>query len=203
MDITPTGVTARKTRRRGEELEDALLGAAWEVLSERGYGGFSYEAVASRAATSRPVLYRRWPTLEELLLATLRKYWRPIPIPDTGSLRGDAVAFLTDLVDARARLVAVLSIQLASFFAETGLSLSQIRDALRGTTERGPFHIIIDRAVARGEIPEQERPARLIELPFHLIQHQMLMTGQPVTADTIEETVDALWLPLLQSSRYC
>jgi AcrR family transcriptional regulator len=196
--MSPTEPVARKTRRYGEELEDALLDAAWEVLVERGYAGFSYEAVAERAATSRPVLYRRWPTLEELLLATLRKHWRPIPIPDTGSLRGDAIAFLTDLVAARARLVAVLSIQLASFFAETGRSLSQIRDALRGTTEPGAFRIIIDRAVARGEIPEQERPARLVELPFDLIQHQMLMTGQPVTADAIEETVDALWLPLLQ-----
>lgn len=196
-----TESAARKTRRHGEELEGALLDAAWEILIERGYTGFTYEAVADRAATSRPVLYRRWSTVEDLLLAALGKHWQPIPIPDTGSLRGDAIAFLTDLVAARARLVAVLSIQLASFFAETGLSLSQIRDALRGTAEPGPFRTIVDRAVARGEIPEKERPARLVNLPFDLIQHQMLMTGQPVAADAIEETVDELWVPLLQGRR--
>lgn len=201
--MSRTEPAPRKTRRHGEELEDALLEAAWEILIERGYTGFTYEAVADRAATSRPVLYRRWLTLEELLLAALRKHWRPIPIPDTGSLRRDAIAFLTDLVAARARLVAVLSIQLASFFAETGRSLSEIRAALRGAAEPNPFRIIVDRAVARGEIPEQGRPARLVKLPFDLIQHQMLMTGQPVTADVIEETVDELWLPLLHGRSAC
>jgi len=49
------------TRRRGAELEAALLDAAWDELQAVGYAGLTMEAVADRAGTSRAVLYRRWP----------------------------------------------------------------------------------------------------------------------------------------------
>ena len=43
---------------RGAELEEALLDAAWAELQEVGYPAFTYEGVAQRAGTSKPVLYR-------------------------------------------------------------------------------------------------------------------------------------------------
>jgi len=58
-------------RRRGKELEDALLHAAWAELQENGYAGFTLEAVAERAGTSRPVLYRRWAGKDELVGAAI------------------------------------------------------------------------------------------------------------------------------------
>ena len=88
------------TRRRGAALEAAILDAAWEVLREAGYAGFTFEAIAARAGTSRPVLYRRWTGRQALLVATLRQLWRSKPFegPDTGSLRGDALAFLMQAI---------------------------------------------------------------------------------------------------------
>ncbi|WP_448062195.1 TetR/AcrR family transcriptional regulator [Cellulomonas hominis] len=62
----------RLSIRRGAELEEALLDAAWQQLLTAGYGGFTVDAVAERAHTSKPVLYRRWPTREDLLLALVR-----------------------------------------------------------------------------------------------------------------------------------
>ena len=61
-----------KTRRRGAELEEALLEAAWQELEERGYAGLTMENVATRAGTSRPVIARRWRSKAELTIATLR-----------------------------------------------------------------------------------------------------------------------------------
>lgn len=34
------------TRRRGRKLENAILDAAWDVLTVHGYHGFTYEVVA-------------------------------------------------------------------------------------------------------------------------------------------------------------
>ena len=59
-------------RRRGSELEGALLDAAWEELQANGYAGLTYDAVAARAGTSKPALYRRWPTKADLVVATMR-----------------------------------------------------------------------------------------------------------------------------------
>ena len=62
------------TRRRGPELENALLEAAYAELVEGGLAAFTLDGVASRAHTSRPVLYRRWATREELVIAAIRHH---------------------------------------------------------------------------------------------------------------------------------
>ncbi len=87
MDLTADSTT----RRRGAELEDAILDAAWLQLIGNGYSAFTFEAVAARAGTSRPVLYRRWKDREQLMIATIRheRAKDPIEIPDTGDLRDD------------------------------------------------------------------------------------------------------------------
>ena len=83
-------------RRRGAALEAALLDAAWEELTERGYEGFTIDAVAERARTSRAVVYRRWPGTAELVrAAAVRAGARQLPpVPDTGTPRGDVVELL-------------------------------------------------------------------------------------------------------------
>src|SRR3954471_19906591 len=83
-------------RRRGEELEHALLTAAWAELIEVGYPKMTIENVAARAGTSKPVIYRRWPTKAKLVIAALA---HNMPLQqsdiDTGSLRGDLLEFLS------------------------------------------------------------------------------------------------------------
>src|SRR5215472_19059285 len=85
-----------RVRRRGSDLEDAILEAAWEELTAVGYAHLTIDAAAARAHTSKPVLYRRWPTRPELVLAALRQRGPLLSgePPDTGSLRGDVLALL-------------------------------------------------------------------------------------------------------------
>lgn len=70
-------------RRRGPELDEAILQAVWDELSTKGYGGLTLDSVASRAGTSRPVLHRRWKSRSELVMAALARYvaLNPISIP--------------------------------------------------------------------------------------------------------------------------
>ncbi|MET8869892.1 TetR/AcrR family transcriptional regulator [Nonomuraea sp. NPDC004580] len=185
------------SRRRGARLEEAILDAAWHVLAEHGYHGFTYEAVAARAGTSRPVLYRRWPQREDLLLATLTTYWRPIEIPDTGSLRDDAIAFLRNADADRSGMITLMSVQLGGYFHETGSSLSRLRDSLLESGRPAPFETIVGRAVARGELPDVPRPSRVVNLPLDLLRHDLFMTMRPVPYEKIVEIVDVVWLPLL------
>ncbi len=185
------------TRRRGAALENAITDAAWDVLVEHGYNGFTYEAVAARAGTSKPVLYRRWPQREDLLIATLTRYWRPLGIPDTGSLRQDALTLLRTVNAERGRTVILLRIHLADYFRETGTDFNDLRSRLLPADRTPPFAQLVDRAAARGELTDVPRSARVVNLPFDLVRHDMLMTMGPVPDESIVEIVDTVWLPLL------
>ncbi|MFD0312840.1 TetR/AcrR family transcriptional regulator [Streptomyces flavalbus] len=185
------------TRRRGATLENAITDAAWEVLVELGYSGFTYEAIAARAGTSKPVLYRRWPQREDLLIATLTRHWRPLDIPDTGSLRQDALTLLRTVNAERARTVILLRVQLADYFRETGTNFGDLRSRLRPGDQRPPFATLVDRAVERGELTDVPRSDRVVNLPFDLVRHDMLMAMAEVPDENIVEIVDTVWLPLL------
>ncbi|MEV5893429.1 TetR/AcrR family transcriptional regulator [Nonomuraea fuscirosea] len=185
------------TRRRGARLEDAILDAAWEVVTEHGYHGFTYEAIAARAGTSRPVLYRRWPRRQDLLLATLTKFWRLIDVPDTGCLRDDAIGFLRNADADRAGMITLMSVQLEEYFRDTGTSLGELRDTLLPPGLPSAFETIVARAVERGELPDVPRSPRMLNLPLDLLRHDLLLTMRPVPDETIAEIVDEIWLPLL------
>ena len=97
-------------RRRGEELENALLDAAWEELATAGFASLTMESVAARAKTGVAVLYRRWPNKDDLVLAAIDHYRRthPVETPDTGTLRGDLLALLGELQRRRSSFTTVI-----------------------------------------------------------------------------------------------
>jgi AcrR family transcriptional regulator len=185
-------------RRRGRELEEALLEAAWEALVEGGYGAFTIEAVAERAGTSRPVIYRRWPDRASLGLAAIRHHEagdRP-PIPDSGSLRGDLIAVLEAANTTRFEMAAVMSVQLGAYYQETGQSPEDLRRVVIGDRVTAIDTISL-RAIARGEVDVGALTPRIASLPFDLVRHELLMTLKPVPTMTILEIVDDIFLPLV------
>jgi AcrR family transcriptional regulator len=54
-------------RPRDARIDSAVLDAAAELLSEVGYADLTVAAIADRAGTSRPAVYRRWPTKAHLI----------------------------------------------------------------------------------------------------------------------------------------
>lgn len=143
------------------------------------------------------MLYRRWPQREDLLLATLTKYWQLIAVPDTGSLRDDAIGFLRNADADRAGMITLMSVQLAGYFRETGTSLGELRETLLPPGQATAFETIVARAVERGELPDVPRSSRVVNLPLDLLRHDMFMTMHAVPDESIVEIVDEVWLPLL------
>ena len=189
------------TRRRGQELENALLTAAWDQLVEGGYGAFTLEAVAERAGTSRPVLYRRWKNRNELLVAAVHYASNRdlVGIPDTGSLRGDILALFELSNRSRVGLAVALNVQLGGYFRETGTSMSDLREQMLGDRVTG-MKTIMDRAIARGEVDPDRVTPRLVSLPFDLYRHELIMTLKPVPRDTQEQILDEVFLPLVRGT---
>lgn len=187
-------------RRRGAALEAALLDAAWAELAELSYAGMTYEGVARRAETSRTVVYRRWPTKPDLVLAALRRFYElhPVARPDTGTLRGDVVSFLTEFNAQRGELITVFTVRLGTYFEETGTGLAELRTTLFGPLAgRTAMDPILARAHARGEIDLDAIPPRVASLPVDLLRNELLTTDGAVTPETIESIVDDVFLPLV------
>jgi AcrR family transcriptional regulator len=197
VDLDEDGSPPR--RRRGPELEDALLDAAWQELQEQGYSGTTYDAVAARAGTSKPVLYRRWPGKADLVVAAMHHAGLFVrrALPDTGSLRDDVITSLRDFNASRAAFITAISVYMANIASDTGLSPADLRDRLLGE-RAGSGRLLLDRAVARGEVPDRQRSDGLVTMPFDLFRHDLMLTLAPVPERRILEIVDDLWLPLLR-----
>lgn len=189
---------APATRRRGANLETALLDAAWTELTAVGYGAFTIEGVAARARTSRAVLYRRWPNRAELAVAAIRHYMQATAteLPDAGTFRADVLALLRQISARGAAVAGVFSFLIADYFEETGLSLSDLRERIiAGRPNR--MDAIIERAVERGEIDPARLSPRIASLPIDLVRHDLIVNSAPVPESTLIEIVDNLFLPLL------
>ena len=188
----------RSTRRRGTALEDALLAATIDELVASGYSGLTIERVAERAGTSRHVIYRRWGNREELVLAALKRDAArdAVVVPDTGSLRGDVLETMRTANKRRLGAVAIYSVQLGSYFQETGTSLAELRKQLIGDRPSA-MKEIIDRAVARGEVDPARLTPRVITLPWDLLRHEALMSLGSIPDSVIVAIVDDIFLPLV------
>jgi len=186
------------TRRRGEELEAALLDAAWAEFVGNGYAELTYDGVASRAGTSRSVVYRRWPTKQELALAALTHAGqeRPAVVPDTGTLRGDLIAMLQDFNRGSAQMMVLLGVHMGDFYRETGLSPAELREHWVGA-RASVARAVVERAVERGEVPRERVTARTVGLAADLVRHDVLMRLEPLTDDAIAAIVDGVVLPVL------
>ena len=196
---TPAPEPIRR-RRRGPELESALLDAAWNELVEVGFAGLTMESVAARAQTGVAVLYRRWTNKDQLVLAAIEHYSQAhrVEIPDTGTLRGDLLTLLTSMSNARATFMAVAAAAgFSGLLTSTGLTPAQARVKILGDQRVRGDQIIYRRAHDRGEIDLDRIPPAVLAMPFDLVRHDLLMNLGPVKPERITSIVDEIFLPLV------
>lgn len=192
-------MTEKKTRRRGQVLEEAILDAAWEEVIVVGYQHFTVEGVVKRAKTSRSVVYRRWNNRVELFEAALLRYFRnnlPI-VPDTGSMRTDLIDVLGQIAEKRANLMIFFLTQMADYYRETDSKPVDLKQKIL----QGGISVldqIIANAVARGEISDQPIPDLIKHLPFDMLRNEVHMNFEPPSKDKIYEIVDLVFMPLVR-----
>jgi AcrR family transcriptional regulator len=186
------------SRRRGKVLEAAIFEVVLQELAETGYVNFSIERVAARAGTSKPVIYRRWPTRARLVYAALRATRLVVSseAPDTGTVRGDIMVILNRISE----MVDELSPEV--IFGLIAELLHESESSLFAEVHEGNAKImreILTRGIGRGEIAAEKLTPRLAALPFDLVRYQLMVLRQPLSAQDIEEIIDGIFLPLVQA----
>lgn len=181
-------------RRRGLALEEAILDAAWSELSTNGYAKFTFETVARLAGTSRPVLYRRWPTRSDLASAAIVRHMKrnPIIVPDLGNLKDELLCAMRKFADRAPPDLMRLVFEMHDDMASGAVNFTDVR------FHENPIGDVIARGVARGEVdPERLKPRVLRALPS-LVMHEIVVTAQPISNQTITELIDQIFIPLTQ-----
>lgn len=192
-------MTETKSRRRGEELEKAILDAAWAELSDVGYTALTIEAVAKRAGTSKPVIYRRWSNRAHLVMAAWAKQRPDGPkAVNTGTLRSDLLALFSGIAY---RMGAMMGEAVAGVMGEAFRHpeiTALLRDRLSESPLASPIERIVERAVERGELAPVQLPSRVVRLPLDVLRAEAITCGAPVAEKTIVELVDDVYVPLLK-----
>ena len=188
-------------RRRGADLEEALLEAAWAELTERGYAGLTMESVAARAGTSRPVLARRWDGKNALAIAAIRQQMakNPLAVPDRGDVRTELLEFLKRASSRAIGIAAAFTMFSSDYFQETSTQPQDLRAALTGgeSSALGP---ILDRAVKRGEIDSGKLIPPVATLLSDLFRYHAIMTFAPPPPALRAAWVDSVFLPLVRKA---
>ncbi len=183
-------------RRRGPELDDAILDAVWHEITTKGYGGLTLDSAASRAGTSRPVIHRRWKSRSELVIAALARYVarNPINVADQGNVRSEMILLLQGLSErAQPHLIRIL-FDMREDLLKDNIYLADLPGRIG---EQGLVADILSRGVQRGEIDPTRISSRITSLPTDLARHDMLMTLKPLSDKSIEEIIDEVFLPLV------
>ena len=150
-------------RPRNPRIDSAVLDATVALVGETGYAALSVDAIARRARTSKPAIYRRWPSKAHLVHEAVFPIDATSELPDTGSLAGDVREMLR-------RTVAVLSTP-AARAALPGLVGEMAADLTLHAALLARFDAILSRgitarlqdAAARGEVRPDVTAADLVE----------------------------------------
>ncbi|WGY01784.1 TetR/AcrR family transcriptional regulator [Nocardioides sp. QY071] len=125
-------------RPRDADLDTAIIQVTRERLAEQGYSQISLSEIAAAAGTTRPTLYRRWPTKLDLVIAALEWGFQA----QTDSYPSDAIA---ELEPREAFVEAVRRLDPAYFNEDAMLLMGNFMGEARRTPEL--LAIVRERAV--------------------------------------------------------
>jgi AcrR family transcriptional regulator len=78
--------------------DDEILTFTNQLIAKHDISGVTVDMVAAKAGVSKATIYRRWPSRNALILDAITIMHRPGAKPNTGSVRGDLIILLRELV---------------------------------------------------------------------------------------------------------
>jgi AcrR family transcriptional regulator len=191
VSTAPSERTARGGRPRDTAIDDAVLAATLDALGVDGYGGLSLTAVARAAGTSKPALYRRWPTRARLVLAALERRVHAVDPPNTSCTMCDLAECLGLFVTAYEKLPpGVLAPLLAEADGEAGLRdefMARLFDPPRDAVRR-----TLTRARDRGDLRRDMDLTLTVDVLASFICYRAMFGHAPTTPGEVESAVETI-----------
>jgi AcrR family transcriptional regulator len=181
---------ARRPGGRSARVRAAVHRAVTGLVSERGYGNFTVGEVAARAGVADTSVYRRWGTLESLLMdVAITCLTTASPIPDTGTLETDLRAYAAGVARDITGPDGLAVLRLVVALSTAGDAGAQARDEFIAERAR-QIQGMLDRARRRGEHPPES-----LDILDHILAPmyiRVLFGMDPLTPDYTDHLVDRL-----------
>jgi len=176
----------------------AIRDATWAELTDNGYAGVTFEGVARRAKTGKPVLYRRYRSRAQMVtdaLPTLRT--PPLEMASSENLRDDILAMVKSLVKQWQQIGLDTYRNLIAEADEATLETFQTKVAAHTdhTIRRA-----LDAARNRGEIGPTRIPDRVATSILALVRNELLFSHSTIDPGALVELVDLIYLPAVDSA---
>ncbi|MBF6334409.1 TetR/AcrR family transcriptional regulator C-terminal ligand-binding domain-containing protein [Nocardia abscessus] len=174
---------------RGARLRKAVLDATLARIESAGIATVRVADVAADAGVHETSIYRRWKTLPRLLLdALLSRVAEEIPLPDTGSLRGDLERFMTDLIRF-ARTPSGRALIRGTVIAESDPEVDAIRREF-WVRRLSSSEEIVRRAIARGDVAATVDPRLTMLTLGGLVHLHVTQLGAELPPGLARDAVD-------------
>ncbi len=179
----------RRPGGRSARVRSAVLQATLDQLFAVGYERLSVRKVAAAAGVAPTTVYRRWGSRPQLVLAALTELSAvTIVAPDTGSVRGDLRALAGEIAGALSQPPVTALMR----------SMITLPDEVAGEYRRSFWAdrtartaVIVERGIARGELPATTDPTAVLELLIAPIWFRLLISSTPIDDLALDRWVRA------------
>lgn len=177
-------------RRRGEPVVAKVLETTLREIARVGHENLSIDEVAARAGVNKTTIYRRWPTPEALALSAFERAAPEDGLPDTGSLRGDLLAYLKAFREA-CRTPAVLSLVRMHFSGDFDSKLGAL---VKERARQGHCDALVmfTRAIDRDELPRDTDVELVRDLVVGSAQYLVLFQHDQCSDEKLERVVSVI-----------
>jgi AcrR family transcriptional regulator len=179
-------------RKIDEERSEHILGTVLDVLHDVGYDQMRMQDVADRAGVGLSTIYRRWPTKQSLVCASLECPRATEQYVVTDDPRADVQAFLTRMArDLSGKGAQTMLGFLASLRADP-----EVADVYRETKIARMQEFLRSRLAAELGDDFPDLDLRATAGPAILV-YQAAVCGQPIDAEAVASRLtDLLFAPL-------
>jgi AcrR family transcriptional regulator len=158
---TTAGVPAARGRPRDPNMEERVYAAALSVYSDRGWAGFTLDAVAKAAGAGNAAIYGRWGSKEELLAQAIQANALALEPIDTGTSRGDLLALARHFLLGYRVPAGVAGLRM-TLDARSNRHLAELFEAERNGARRATALEAVRRAQQRGDLIASVSPGDVL-----------------------------------------
>lgn len=161
-------------------MDQTILRATIELLSEVGYVRVTVADVARRAGVSKPAIYRRWSQKSQLVVEAMVTQMRPGKDSESGSAADDLLALTEQLLSllTLTPFGRVLPGLVAEMAADAALAASY-RDLIIKPNQR-QWRAAVERGIASGELSPETDVDLVLNALAGPLYFSLLITGDPI-----------------------